>query len=105
MTTWLSLKLQHYRWVLHLHVLGKAMPFTLLFLSGCSCMVGCSGAQKPAGCTAADEAAVDAQFQADLVEHCAKFTPVKQPTECPDYERIEREYKKRSQEWYVRCHP
>lgn len=67
---------------------------------------GCGAAQKPAGCTEKDELAIDAWFQAELVKECMAFTPTKDPKKsCPRYEALEDEYKRRSEEWYVRCHP
>lgn len=75
-------------------------------VTSCSCLIGCGAAQKPPGCTEKDELAIDAWFQAELVKECMAFTPTKDPKQsCPRYEAIEDEYKRRSEEWYVRCHP
>lgn len=77
----------------------------ILALMVAALLLSCAAAQKPPGCTAADEAAIDASFQAELVQKCAHFTPADPPTQCPDYAQIERKYKQRSEQWYVRCNP
>jgi len=81
--------------------------FTLfVLLNSCTCWWGCGSPQKPAGCTAADEAVIDGWYQAELVQKCSAYAPTKTPeTSCPYFKGIETEYKKKSEEWYLRCHP
>lgn len=68
--------------------------------------LACGGAQHPAGCGPADEAALDAWYQAQLVQHCSAYAPTKTPEKsCPKWQELTDEYHRRNEEQYLRCHP
>jgi hypothetical protein len=79
------------------------MRRALLFVAA---LTGCGSSQHPPGCGPADEAAIDAWYQARLVEACAAYAPTETPeTSCPKWASITAEYKRKNEELYQRCHP
>lgn len=80
---------------------GAALLAAVLFAGG-----GCGSTQHPAGCGPADEAALDAWYQAQLVQHCSAYAPTATPeTSCPKWQELTDEYHRRNEEMYLRCHP